>query len=362
MKQMLFLAALTAMLCCTSLAGEAAREHITKSFTVTKGGELEVDLSGGDIHLVPWEKDEVVVTVDGMPDTEKEYLKITQSGGKVSVEFRPKWGNSDNLQFVVNLPSHFNASIHSSGGDLAVEGKLIGKLTGSTSGGDIKTESIDGPTSLKTSGGDVTLGTINGEADVRTSGGDIKITSVAKRLKASTSGGDVHVGDIGGEAELSTSGGDMRVGNVSGKASLKTAGGNIDLASAAGSADVKTAGGDIVLKKITGSITAKTAGGNIDAELIPGSGAGSELTTAAGDVRLTVPPDAKATIDATIRLRHEGKHSKEQFSIHSDFQASAAEHEEEADIIHHVYTINGGGAIITVRTMNGSIYIKKITH
>jgi DUF4097 and DUF4098 domain-containing protein YvlB len=362
MKQLFFFAALTAMLCCTTMAGESARERVTKSFTVAKGGDLEMDLSGGDIHLVPWEKDEVVVTVDGLPDAEKEFLKITQSGGTISVDFRPKWGNSGDLKFIVNHPSHFNARIHTSGGDLVVEGKIVGRLNGSTSGGDIRTESVDGPALLKTSGGDVTLGTINGEADVKTSGGNITIASVAKRLKASTSGGDVHVGDIGGEAELSTAGGDVRVGNVSGKASLKTAGGSIDLASAAGSADVKTAGGNIELRKITGSINAKTAGGNIDAELIPGSSAASELTTAAGDVRLAVPANAKATIDATIRMKNERHHSSGEYTIHSDFDAASATSGEGGDEVHNVYKLNGGGTVITVRTMNGNIYIKKITH
>lgn len=359
MKHILLLAVIATLLSNAATANESSRERMTKSFAVAKGGDIEMDLNNGNVHLVPWDKTEVVVTVDGMSDSEKESLTLTQSGTTISVQYRPKWGSSGEIEFIVNIPSQFNARIHTSDGDLNVDGKLTGKLNGSTSNGDIRTETIDGPASLKTSGGDITLGVINGEAEVKTSGGDIKITSVAKRLKASTSGGDIQVGDIGGQADLSTAGGNVNVGNVSGKATLKTAGGNIELASAAGSADVKTAGGNISLKKISGSINAKTAGGNIEAELIPGTNMNSNLTTAAGDIQLSISDNAKATIDATIRVKREGMHKSSGYTIHSDFEATSVKGDEENDEVHHIYKINGGGSTITVMTMNGNIRIKK---
>ncbi len=363
MKKLLFVSALLAVLLpFTAAAGESAAERITKSFTVAKGGDLEMDVSGGNIHLVPWDKDEVRIVVDGLSAGDKDDLKITQSGKTVSVEFSAHWGRSGDCIFTVSLPSQFNAQLHTSGGDITVQGKLMGTLNGSTSGGDIRTGSIDGHASLKTSGGDIELGEINGDADVKTSGGDIRIGRVAKKLKAATSGGDVQVGDVGGEAVLSTAGGDVSVGNVSGKATLKTAGGNIQLAGANGSAEVKTAGGDIMLKKISGSVIAKTAGGNIEAELNPAGGAKSELSTAGGDVRLAVPADAKVTIEATIRIQERWSKADSKYVIKSDFETTTEDVKggSDGDEIRKVFKLNGGGAEIILGTTNANIYIKKL--
>jgi DUF4097 and DUF4098 domain-containing protein YvlB len=389
MKKILFIAALLAALFPrAAVSEENAGQRISKSFTVAKGGDLEVDVNGGDIRLVPWEKNEVAVVVDGMDPDDKDDLSMTQTGTTVRVEYRPKWGSSGDVRFTVSLPSQFNSMIHTSGGNLTVDGKLIGKLDGSTSGGDIQTGAIDGPTILKTSGGNITLGKISGETDVKTSGGDITIEGVGKRVKASTSGGTVQVGDVGGQADLSSSGGDIRVGNVSGNASLRTSGGNIELVSAtgrvdlktaggnveltnvSGSVDARTAGGNLFLKKITGSVDAKTAGGNVDAELIPHGGTRSSLATAAGDVHLAIPADAKVTIDATIRLqgfgRRHNNRDRSNFTISSDFEASVSDgagqsEDAQQDIIHKVYKVNGGGDAITLSTSNGNISIKKMS-
>jgi DUF4097 and DUF4098 domain-containing protein YvlB len=363
MKRTMILAALAVLF--TSLHAFEADNNTgrqTKSFTVAKGGDLTMNISGGDIRLVTWGKDEVSVVADGIRDDEKEYLTMSQEGQTIRVDFRPRWGSSGDVKFTVSLPSQFNADVHTSGGDLEVEGVITGKLKGSTSGGDIRTGTIDGPTSLKTSGGDITLGKINGETDVKTSGGDIRIESVTKNLNASTSGGNVEVGDIGGEAVLRTSGGDVKAGKVTGKATLKTSGGNIDLASASGSTEAMTAGGNVSLKNITGAISAKTAGGNIYAELIPSGSAGSDLKSSGGDVVLSLPSNAKATIDATIYLRGGGwgRRHNDQYTIHSDFEAEAKSAAKEGDDIHQVYQLNGGGERITVETSNGNIEIRKL--
>jgi len=120
-----------------------------------------------------------------------------------------------------------------------------------------------------------------------------------------------------------------------------------------------------VLTKITGSIDAKTAGGNIDAELLPIDGTKSSLSTAAGNVHLALPSDAKVTVEATLRMQGGGRHSGGTYTIHSDFEAAASTIDDKSehmgmDIVRNVYKLNGGGDVITVSTMNGNIVIKKI--
>jgi DUF4097 and DUF4098 domain-containing protein YvlB len=171
----------------------------------------------------------------------------------------------------------------------------------------------------------------------------------------------VEVGDVGGDAVLSTSGGEVKVGKVTGSASLRTAGGDIELKSASGTVDAKTAGGNIRLENITGSIVAKTAGGDVSAELIPSGKGRSELHSAGGNIVLFLPSNAKATIDATIRIRGRWKYRKDEYQIRSDFQETLKTQDNHEDEIHATYKLNGGGDAIVLETSEGNIDIRKMS-
>jgi len=162
---------------------------------------------------------------------------------------------------------------------------------------------------------------------------------------------------------VSTAGGDVRVGKVSGSAYLRTAGGDVKLQGASGTVEAKTAGGDIDLKNISGSIEASTAGGNVSAELNPSGKGESHLKTAGGDIRLTLPENAKASIEATIRIRdNDGWGSskrKSKYEVRSDFPATTYDKDGDRDEINAKYLLNGGGEIIILETVNGYIDIKK---
>lgn len=356
---------------------QARREQ---TFTVGKGSALDVSVTGCEIMIKTSEKNEIFVIVEGIDDEDMEYVKMKQSGDEVSVTYRPKWSSHSDGRFIITVPTQTKLDLRTSGGDIELQGNLTGDAVGSTSGGnitiekvkgmvrmstsggDVRTGDIDGKADLRTSGGNITLSSVNGEATVSTSGGDIRIEQVAKKLDARTSGGDIEVGDIGGDASVSTAGGDVRVGKVSGNAYLRTAGGDVKLQGASGTVEAKTAGGDIDLKNISGSIEASTAGGNVNAELNPSGKGESHLKTAGGDIKLTLPSNAKASIEATIRLREEGWGSssrKSKYEVRSDFPAASYDKDGDRDEIRAKYLINGGGEIITLETVNGYIDIKK---
>jgi DUF4097 and DUF4098 domain-containing protein YvlB len=356
---------------------QARREQ---TFTVGKNSALDISVTGCEILVKTSEKNEIYVVVEGIDDEDMEYVKMKQSGDEVSVTYRPKWSGHSDGRFIITVPTQTKLEMRTSGGDIELQGNLTGDAVGSTSGGnitiekvkgmvrmstsggDVRTGDIDGKADLRTSGGNITLETVNGEASVSTSGGDIRIEKVAKKLDARTSGGDIEVGDIGGDASVSTAGGDVRVGKVSGNAYLRTAGGDVKLQGASGTVEAKTAGGDIDLKNISGSIEASTAGGNVSAELNPSGKGESHLKTAGGDIKLTLPENAKASIEATIKLRNEGWGSssrKSKYEVRSDFPSTSYDKDGDRDEIRARYLINGGGEIITLETTNGYIDIKK---
>jgi len=358
----------------------SAQAQTTKSFAVAKGGQLNVSVRSGDITVTPWNKNEVSVKAEGIDEEDLDRLKMTQSGNTVRVEFRPRgnwggWGGSD-IHFDISIPSEFNIDMRTSGGDLEVTGVINGRIEGktsggnitladvtgtvdmSTSGGNVRVGNIKGSVELGTSGGDIDLKRVDGEARVRTSGGDITAQSVSKKLDARTSGGDIEIGDIGGSADVSTSGGDVKVGKVSGDAKLRTSGGNIYLNGASGDVEAATSGGDLDLQAVSGSIRGRTSGGDIKAELMPSGKGGSELKTAGGNIRLYIPENSKATIEADIRIEGRWGSRRSKYAVKSDFKATT--YDDHEDEIHAVYKLNGGGESIYLETTNSNIEIRKL--
>ena len=161
---------------------------------------------------------------------------------------------------------------------------------------------VGGDVHLQTSGGDIRVEKASADLDVQTSGGDIRIGHVGNELEAQTSGGDITIEYVGGKSRIRTSGGDIEIGELLANARITTSGGDIELRDAKGELQVKTAGGELELLNVTGSIDARTAGGEILAEITPKGSKGSSLISAGGDVVLYVAPEAKATIEARIRV------------------------------------------------------------
>jgi DUF4097 and DUF4098 domain-containing protein YvlB len=349
----------------------------SKSFTVSKGGTLEVSIDGGDIRIQTWDKNEVAVKVEFSDEEDLDALNISQHGNTIRIEDRNSSGYDEDSRFEISVPVQFNLDVETSSGDIVLKGKLKGNVQGETSAGTIQLSDVDGTIDVHTSGGDVRTGKVTGDARLRTSGGDIDVTSagsqldvqtaggnitlgnVGKSLHASTSGGDVSIGDVGGEAIVATSGGNVTVGKVSGKATLKTSGGDIELHGGKGAIRAQTSGGNVRLENISGSIEANTAGGDIQAELAPGGIGSSRLSSAAGNIWLSVPENAKVTIEARIRIHGRWRDERDSYTIRSDFKAETSGRDDDEREIHAKYVLNGGGEVIMLDTVNSDIEIRK---
>lgn len=343
----------------------------SRSFTVSPGGSLQVNIRSGTIRVSTWERNEVLVDVVGLEAGDSPQLTMEQSGNAVRVSYQPRRARSD-ARFDIRVPTRYNLNLTTSHGDIRLEGSLDGEMVATTAGGDIRVGDVSarlqlttsggdisagrvgGNAILKTSGGDVRVAGAEGEVSVKTAGGDIHVGDVGRSLEAETAGGDIHLGNVGGTASVSTAGGDIRVGSVSGSAQLQTAGGDIQLDGASGEVEAKTAGGDLSLRGISGSIQGETAGGDILASLNPAGGRESRLKSAGGDITLEIPSQAQATIQARIRFQG-WRHSE--LEIQSDFPA--AEQVRDPREIRATYQLNGGGQLITLETYDGDIRIRK---
>jgi hypothetical protein len=349
-----------------------SQDKITKSFNVKKGENLSVKVSG-DVRVTSWNKDEVYVEVTGLDKDDYEDLMIKQEGNTVSVVLK----NNDGASFSIKTPEQFNLDVKTSGGDLLCSGKFVGNVTGTTAGGDVMVQNVDGDVvlttaggdvktgdvtgdvKLTTAGGDIMVGNIGGEGKISTAGGDIIVASASKTISLATAGGDIKINNVGGEVKASTSGGDIMVGVVKGAAKLNTSGGDIKLSGANGRISSNTSGGDIRLEKVNGSVSANTSGGEVYVELTPDGSDESKLNSSGGNLKLLIPENSKATIEALIDV-HSKKDLKEKYKIISDFKFDSYVNDEDDREIRATISLNGGGKLIKLETVNSNIEIKKL--
>ena len=149
------------------------------------------------------------------------------------------------------------------------------------------------------------------------------------------------------DLEMKTVNGSVDVENVSGAVDAKTTNGRIGLTGIVGSIQARTTNGKIGLLEALGPINAKTTNGSIKAE-VGGSGEQQhEIRAAAtnGGIEVTLPKGLKANLKASTV---NGK-------INTDFPVTV-----KGLISKSVDgAINGGGRLIQLKTVNGSIRLKE---
>ena len=277
----------------------AIKDSIVKSFSVNPKGTLSVDVSGADIDLKTWDKNEVNVVVQRKgSERALENYKISFESTKDNVTIKSEnknkrnflnFGNNLSIEFTIFIPKEFYPDVKTSGGDISIT--------------DVFSNS-----NLRTSGGDVNVFNSTGNIEIKTSGGDIKISSNKGNIKASTSGGDMVFKGV--------------TGNV----------------------DATTSGGDIVFKEIKGSVYASTSGGDIEVEII-GENKGVSLSTSGGDIELKISGDVKASLECKT------SGGDVSLSNNSNFEGTI----KSSSIIGK---LNGGGPTIKAKTSGGDIDLK----
>jgi len=190
-----------------------------KSFSISPGKNLYVDISSGDVLITYWNKEEVYVKILGDDDA-IEKMDFTLEGNEDQIKVNGKtkssissWFSSMSVKVEIKAPSKFNLDINTAGGDIKCGG-ITGKAELNTSGGDIWADKFSGNLVVSTSGGDIYLFCTDTKINAETSGGDVKLEYEGenKGIDLSTSGGDIEVKllkDFKADIELSTSGGDV---------------------------------------------------------------------------------------------------------------------------------------------------------
>jgi hypothetical protein len=209
----------------TATAGAQNRNHdnlkliIEKSFQTSEGKTVFVNISGGDIDVNSWNKNEVNIKILGDDNTEDKFeFELNNTDNGIQIFARKKhsllnlFSNLD-LKIEINVPESYNSNINTSGGDISYNG-VTGMAELNTSGGDVDGNNFVGELNISTSGGDISLSGKDAKIDAHTSGGDIELnySGTNRGIELTTSGGDITVRvpeDFIASIELYTSGGEV---------------------------------------------------------------------------------------------------------------------------------------------------------
>lgn len=280
-----------------------ADPYLTKQFTLSGPGNLNVETSGSAVAVTGGSGNEVVVDMyvkmEGReievedPAVEKELenytLDISQSGNTISLIVKRKMNSGRsklNLSFKIKAPKDISSKFQSSGGSIAIDG-LSGTQQVATSGGSIQIVNSSGLVNTQSSGGSFRLENFDGDVTVQTSGGSIKVNQLTGDLKVGSSGGSVNLEAISGSIDVNTSGGSIRaqLSEVEESLTMKSSGGsitaivpkglglNLDLSGGRVNTSLSNFDGEIKKDKIVGKlngggipVTMQSSGGSINLE------------------------------------------------------------------------------------------------
>jgi hypothetical protein len=189
--------------------------RVERTFEVTSGSTVAINLSGGRITVVPGTTraatvtlvQRVHVTTDRDADAALANYRVafsqTAEGIHVEARRRPgfdvgSWRDPQvNIDAELTVPPDVRLDLDTSGGSITVRGVRRA------------------PIAARTSGGSITVDDVRAQVDVRTSGGSIRVARASGSLLARTSGGSIRIGEVSASADaidVRTSGGSISVG------------------------------------------------------------------------------------------------------------------------------------------------------
>ena len=386
----------------------SARATEEKNLSVNGLVNLKVENSFGNISVKTGDDDQVNIKAEktawGSNDADaQDALKnlkvvIEQDGNNITIRVEQPTDvdmlhigpGAGSVKFTISVPSQTAATLHSSNGDVDLDGTtgsadvqsnfgnvtisdVTGDILGKSNNGKVvvqKVTATDETITLSSDFGAVTLDDASGvDVSVSTSNGQIELKNVkaAGMLTVSSQFGSIHVADSQAKtADIHSNNGSLKLENldVDGKITTKSNFGGLVLSQVnAGTYDLTTQNGKISVDGAQNGITAHSDFGSIEvlnarnATIDLSSNNGSVtfsgtlgsgphiLKSNFGSIEITLPADTALDVDMQTDF---GK-------ITSDFNVTV---NGVMDSKHWQGVVNGGGISLTAKTNNGNITLQ----
>jgi DUF4097 and DUF4098 domain-containing protein YvlB len=212
--------------------------------------------------------------------------------------------------------------------------------------GDIHLNTITGPVQVhfSTDKGDFSAHQVDGDITADGRCNDLTLSEVTGKVALNGDiFGEAHMENLTGPIHLHTSVTDLEMGSLPGDMTLNDD--DLRVTEAKGQVRVTTHSKNVDLTQIYGDIYVEDRDGNISLEPAGAYGVDAKNTSGKGDLELTLPPNASASINAYTRNG----------DIVSDYSMPAVEGESKRV----AFSVGGGQAKINLSTEVGDVRIKK---
>ena len=301
--------ALLLFLACT--AGTAdAQQRIDEQKGAARDGTVKITNPAGAVRVVGWTRDSVRVTGDLGAEVEDVAFSTDARATMIRVELKDEWRDRP-----------------VGGTDIEVRVPLRSHVAVRTREGTVEIRRVSGAVDLESETGDITVYDDPRFVYARSVGGDVGITGISKVMRASSVAGSVTVAHAAGYVELSTVSGPVRLG-----------GRNL------WEGHVQTVSGDIRFEgdfQESGSFAFESNSGAIELVLPPSTRADLDVSAYAGSVTADLPGATVTGLDGAA-------------AGGATPAGAIAGHDPDHE---RVFSLNGGGTRIQVRTFKGSVRI-----
>ncbi len=306
----------------------------------------DVSVTAGDAATVQVQAHEVAYASsdsDAGRIFQAEAPHLTVSGGAVLVK-SDGTGNG-RLNLMVTVPATARVTVNASHGDVTAAGLGAG-IRINAEHGDTQLSTITGPVDvhLDNNRHDFSAHDVTGDVMINGDCNDLTLSEIKGRVTQSGEiMGDVHFEDVGGPVALHTSVTELDLVGLPGDMTLDSD--DLRVTEAKGPVRVTTHSKDVDLSEIYGDVQVSDRDGRVAVE--PAGSYNLDVKNDKGDVEVTLPPNASASVDGRTRNG----------DIVSDFALMISGDEDKTVS----GRIGGGAARISLSTDNGDLGIRRGT-
>jgi len=240
----------------------------------------------------------------------------------------------------VSVPRTMKVTVNAGKGDVTAAGLGAGFEVRAPHG-DVHLSSIAGPVLAHLAKGEFAAHDVEGSVSGDGSCDDVTLSDIKGGVSLNCDYfGQLHLERVSGPVHLHSRS-DVQLAQLDGDLTLTDD--TLDVSQAKGPVHVVTHSRDVDLSQIAGDIYVENRDGTISVE--PSGSYGVEARNQKGDVNLTLPPDAAATVNGRT---HNG-------DVVTDFELSVSGDEDKTV----TGKIGSGTARIVLNTENGDLHIKK---
>jgi DUF4097 and DUF4098 domain-containing protein YvlB len=302
--------------------------------TVTAGEDSNLQVQAHEVAYASTDSDAQTIFA-------AEKADVAVSGNTVLV--KSQGSNNGRVNLIVTVPKSARITVKASWDDVTASG--LGAGIDVTARGDIHLNSINGPVAAHFINGrhdDVSAHQVNGDIQLSGDCNDLTLSEIKGRVTQNGEIlGDVHIENVTGPVELHTKVTDLQLASLPGDLTLDSD--DLRVNEATGTVHITTHAKDVDLSQIYGDTYVENRDGRIAVE--PAGAYGIEAKNSKGDVEITLPPNASATVNGRT---HNG-------DIVTDYGFAVSGEEDKA--------VNGrigsGQAHIVLNSNNGDLSIKK---